>query len=129
ALLRARQVLCCPGWLWDVALRGRPLTFGSLGAEAPPMDNLNAFKAWIDSQFDPGVTWADIEWLRGLWPGALILKGILDPQDARQAVAVGAQGLVVSNHGGRQLDGVSSTARKLPEIVQAVGDQIEVLVD
>ncbi|AGI24079.1 FMN-dependent alpha-hydroxy acid dehydrogenase [Pseudomonas sp. ATCC 13867] len=129
ALSRAWQVLGHPGWLWQVALRGRPLTFGSLSAQVPHARNIDAFKAWVDSQFDPGVTWADIEWLRGLWPGMLILKGILNADDARQAVRVGAQALVVSNHGGRQLDGVLSTARKLPEIAQAVGADIEVLVD
>ncbi|MCY1412411.1 L-lactate dehydrogenase [compost metagenome] len=129
ALVRARQVLARPGWLWDVVLRGQPLVFGSLSAQVPDARDLDAFKNWVDSQFDPSVTWADIEWLRGLWPGTLILKGILDTEDARRAVGVGAEALVVSNHGGRQLDGVPSTARKLPEIAQAVGADAEVLVD
>ena len=129
ALGRLRQVLCRPHWLWLVALRGQPLLFGSLSEQVPGARDLNAFKAWVDSQFDPGVTWADIQWLRDLWPGTLIIKGILDAEDACQAVRIGAQGLVVSNHGGRQLDGVCSTARKLPEIAQAVGADCEILVD
>ena len=129
ALNRMQQVLSCPGWLWDVALRGKPLTFGSLSAQVPDARDFNAFKIWVDNQFDPGVNWTDIQWLRGLWPGKLLLKGILDTEDAREVVRIGAQGLVVSNHGGRQLDGVASTARKLPEIAQAVGADCEVLVD
>ncbi|WP_406624474.1 L-lactate dehydrogenase [Acidovorax sp. SDU_ACID1] len=129
ALIRAAQVLARPGWVWDVALRGKPLRFGNLTAQVPGARDLNAFKAWVDAQFDPGVTWKDIEWLRGQWQGRLLLKGLLDVEDARAAVAVGAQGIVVSNHGGRQLDSVASTASKLPAIAQAVGAQTEVLVD
>ena len=129
ALNRMQQVLTRPGWLWDVALRGKPLTFGSLSAQVPDARDLNAFKVWVDQQFDPSVNWTDIQWLREQWPGKLILKGILDSEDAHQAVRIGAQGLVVSNHGGRQLDGVSSTARKLPAIAQDVGADCEVLVD
>jgi L-lactate dehydrogenase (cytochrome) len=128
-LLRAQQVLSSPGWLWDVAMRGKPHSFGSLSRDVPDAHDLNSFKAWVDQQFDPSVTWADIEWLRGIWPGKLILKGILDVEDAKAAVRVGADGVVVSNHGGRQLDGVSSTVIKLPAVVQAVGTQTEVLVD
>lgn len=129
ALLRAAQVLARPGWVWNVALRGKPLRFGNLTAQVPGAHDLNAFKAWVDAQFDPGVTWKDIEWLRGQWKGRLLLKGILDVEDARAAVAVGAEGIVVSNHGGRQLDSVASTAAKLPAIARAVGAQAEVLVD
>jgi L-lactate dehydrogenase (cytochrome) len=129
ALGRMQQVLSRPGWLWDVALRGKPLTFGSLSSQVPDARNLDAFKSWVDKQFDPAVTWVDIQWLRGLWPGTLILKGILDAEDASQAVRIGAQGLVVSNHGGRQLEGACATARKLPEIAQAVGTDCEILVD
>lgn len=129
ALLKATQVLARTGWVWDVALRGRPLTFGNLNEAVPGARNIDAFKAWVDSQFDPTVTWADIEWLRGLWQGKLVLKGILDVDDARAAVRVGADGIVVSNHGGRQLDGVAATAVKLPAIADAVGDRTELLVD
>jgi L-lactate dehydrogenase (cytochrome) len=128
-LLRAQQVLSHPGWLWDVAIRGKPHSFGSLSTQVPDAQDLNAFKDWVDAQFDPSVTWDDIAWLRGLWKGTLVLKGILDADDARTAVRVGADGIVVSNHGGRQLDGVASTVTKLPSIVQAVGAQTTVLVD
>ena len=113
ALIRAAQVLARPGWVRDVALRGQPLRFGNLTAQVPGARDLGAFKAWVDAQFDPSVTWQDIDWLRGQWKGRLLLKGILDVQDAQAAVQVGADGIVVSNHGGRQLDSVASTAAKL----------------
>ncbi|AVP58491.1 L-lactate dehydrogenase [Pulveribacter suum] len=129
ALLRASQLLARPGWVWDVALRGKPLSFGSLASQVPGGRDLNAFKAWVDAQFDPSVTWQDIDWLRTQWRGRLLLKGLLDVQDARAAAAAGAEGIVVSNHGGRQLDGVAATAEVLPAIARAVGGQLEVLVD
>ena len=128
-LLRLTQVLARPGWLWDVALRGKPLLFGNLQRQLPNARDLDAFRAFIDAQFDPGVTWAELDWLRARWPGRLLLKGILDVDDARAAVAVGADGLVVSNHGGRQLDGAAATALRLPAIAAAVGADTEVLVD
>lgn len=127
--LKAEQLLARPGWIWRVAVRGGPLSFGNLSDAVPGARNLDAFKDWIDAQFDPTVTWADIEWLREHWKGRLLLKGILDVEDARQAVEVGADGIVVSNHGGRQLDGVASAATKLPEIVAAVGSRTEILAD
>ena len=127
--LRLQQVLSRPSWLYNVALRGGPLTFGSLTDAVPGARNLDAFKAWVDAQFDPTVTWVDIAWLRERWQGRLILKGILEAEDARHAVQVGADGIVVSNHGGRQLDGVAATASKLPAVVAAVDRQTEVLVD
>ena len=128
-LLKLAQTLARPGWVWDVALRGRPLAFGSLGAHVPAARDLEAFRHWVDAQFDPGVTWDVIDWLRGRWPGRLVLKGLLDADDARRALDGGAEGLVVSNHGGRQLDGAAATARRLPAVVDAVGDRCEVLVD
>ena len=128
-LLRATQLLARPRWLWDVALRGKPLLFGNLRAHLPAARDLDDFRAFIDAQFDPGVTWRDIAWLRARWNGRLLLKGILDAEDARAAIDVGADGLVVSNHGGRQLDGAASTAACLPRIVEAVGDRTELLVD
>ncbi|KPP99451.1 MAG: L-lactate dehydrogenase LldD [Marinobacter sp. HL-58] len=128
-VLKIQQLLSRPGWLWDVAVRGGPLSFGNLSDAVPGASNLDAFKEWIDTQFDPTVTWDDIAWIRQHWRGKLLLKGILDVEDARQAVQVGADGIVVSNHGGRQLDGVASGAEKLPEIVAAVGSQSEILVD
>ena len=127
--IKAAQVLARPGWIWRVALRGRPLRLGSLEAHAPAARDLDAFRAFIDAQFDPRVTWADLAWLRARWPGRLVLKGILDADDARAAVAAGADGIVVSNHGGRQLDGASATAASLPRIVDAVGADTTVLVD
>lgn len=128
-VLRALQLLTRPGWLWRVALRGRPLSFGNLSDAIPDARDLDGFKAWIDAQFDPTVTWTDIEWLREHWQGKLLLKGILDVEDARQSLRVGADGIVVSNHGGRQLDGVATGTGKLAEIVAAVGPQTEILVD
>ncbi len=129
ALIRALQVLARPGWLQDVALRGKPLHFGCLTEQVPAARDLNAFKAWVDAQFDPSVTWRDIEWLRSHWQGRLLLKGILDVEDAQSAVQVGADSIIVSNHGGRQLDSVASSVSRLPAIARAVGAQTEVLVD
>lgn len=128
-LLRTLQVLSRPRWLWNVALRGRPLTFGNLTEQVPGARNINAFMAWVDSQFDPGVTWEDIAWLRKQWHGNLILKGIMDVEDARQAVHHGAQALIVSNHGGRQLDSAAASISKLPAIAAAAGTELEVLAD
>lgn len=129
ALLRIGQVLARPGWLRRVALAGKPLTFGNLAAQVPGGRDLGAFKAWVDAQFDPGVTWRDIDWLRGQWRGRLLLKGVLDAADARAALQSGADALIVSNHGGRQLDGASSTIGALPAIAQAVGGQTALLLD
>src|SRR5699024_3261253 len=126
AALKAVQLLSRPGWLYRVAMKGQPLTFGNLSDAVPQGKDLNAFKAWVDSQFDPSVTWADIAWLRERWQGKLILKGILDAEDAKQAVAVGADGIVVSNHGGRQLDGVHASAHQLPDIVAALAGKLAV---
>ncbi|WP_367065890.1 L-lactate dehydrogenase [Oryzisolibacter sp. LB2S] len=129
ALLRAGQVLARPGWVRRVALGGKPLTFGNLAAQVPGGRDLNAFKAWVDAQFDASVTWRDIAWLRGQWKGRLLIKGVLDAHDAQAAVDSGADGIVVSNHGGRQLDGAPSTARALPAIAQALAGRTELLVD
>jgi L-lactate dehydrogenase (cytochrome) len=95
----------------------------------PDARSVAAFRQWVDSQFDPSVTWDDIAWVRENWTGRLLVKGVLDPEDARRAVEVGVDGVIVSNHGGRQLDSVPSTARALPEVVDAVGGQVEVLAD
>ena len=118
-----------PGWLWDVGIRGKPHGFGNLAKYVRQSKNPRDYLHWTGSQFDPSVTWSDIEWLRKVWPGTLILKGVLDTEDARQAVAIGSDGLIVSNHGGRQLDGAESTARMLPAIADAVGDRTTLLVD
>jgi len=128
-LLRGLDLLAHPRWIREVGLGGRPLTFGNLEAAVPGAGTPAAFREWVDSQFDPSVTWDDIAWVREHWPGRLIVKGVLDPEDARRALQAGVDGLVVSNHGGRQLDAVPSTASALPAIAEAVGDQLEVLAD
>ena len=128
-LRRMLQLAARPEWLWDVGIHGRPHSLGNLepviGKNAP----LSDFQAWIHANFDASVSWRDVEWVRKRWPGPLIIKGILDPDDAREAAGSGADAVVVSNHGGRQLDGVLSSARALPSIAEAVGDRMPVLVD
>nr|WP_254774565.1 L-lactate dehydrogenase [Marinobacter sp. AC-23] len=123
------DLLSHPLWLWDVAIKGKPLTFGNLSDAVPSGRNPEDFKAWVDQQFDASVTWKDLEWVRQHWPGKLVIKGIMDPDDARSAVDVGADGIVVSNHGGRQLDGAPSTISALPAIVEAVSGKTEILFD
>lgn len=118
-----------PRWSWDVGVRGGPHVFGNLARYVKQSTSLIDYLQWTAGQFDPSVTWKDIEWLRKVWPGTLILKGILDTDDARQGVAIGADGIVVSNHGGRQLDGAASTASMLPRIADAVGSETTLLVD
>lgn len=118
-----------PAWLLDVAIRGKPHVFGNLSDYVPTANTPADFKDWVDGQFDPSVTWNDIEWLRAQWDGNLIIKGILEPEDALAAVRAGADAVVVSNHGGRQLDGVSATATMVPRIVDALGDSATVLMD
>jgi len=128
-LVRGLDLALHPLWIRDVPLQGKPLTFGNLENAVPGATTPAAFRDWVDSQFDPSVTWDDVAWVREHWSGKLVVKGVLDPEDARRAVDAGVDGLVVSNHGGRQLDSVLSTTRALPEVVDAVGDQIEVLAD
>jgi len=128
-LKRMTQLAARPAWLWDVGMRGRPISLGNLepivGKRAP----LSDFQAWIHANFDPSVSWEDVEWVRSKWKGPLVIKGILDPEDARAAANSGADGIVVSNHGGRQLDGTSSTARALPWIADAISGRLPVLAD
>lgn len=126
---KLRQVGTRPRWVRDVALGGKPLTFGNLVSQVPGATDLKAYGAWINAQFDRSVTWKDIAWLRRIWKGRLILKGLQEVDDARAAVDVGADAVVVSNHGGRQLDSVASSISKLPAVVDAVGQQLEVYVD
>jgi L-lactate dehydrogenase (cytochrome) len=128
-LRRALDLITHPRWIRSVALGGRPLTFGNLELAVPDARSPEAFREWVDGQFDASVTWDDIAWVREHWRGRLIVKGVLDPDDARRALDAGVDGIVVSNHGGRQLDSVSSTARALPGVAAAVGDQLEVLAD
>lgn len=126
---RAGQASLRPRWAFDVGLRGRPHHLGNIAPKLGNNSGLEDFFAWMRDNFDPAVTWRDIEYIRSEWSGLLIVKGILDPEDAREAARCGVDGIVVSNHGGRQLDGVSSTARALPPIVEAVGDVVTVLAD
>jgi L-lactate dehydrogenase (cytochrome) len=118
-----------PAWVYDVPLKGRPLTFGNLSGIVPNATSLGALLAWTTTALDPSVTWKDLEWVRSLWKGPLIIKGVLDEDDAREAVAAGAEGIVVSNHGGRQLDAALSTIAVLPKIADAVGDKTTILMD
>jgi L-lactate dehydrogenase (cytochrome) len=117
-----------PAWVSGV-LRGKRRTFGNLMGHLKGTEDISALSTWINSQFDTTLNWKDVEWIRSIWPGKLILKGILDVEDAEIAAKSGAQALVVSNHGGRQLDGAPSSIEVLPEIVDAVGSQIEILFD
>jgi len=126
---RLGQLLARPQWLWDVGLHGRPHSMGNLAKVVAPGSGLNDFGTWIARNFDPSMSWKDLDWIRGEWPGPLVLKGILDPDDARQAIASGADGIVVSNHGGRQLDGVLSSARALPAIAEAVAGRVPIFAD
>jgi L-lactate dehydrogenase (cytochrome) len=128
-MLRGLDIAAHPLWIRDVAVGGRPLTFGNLERMVPGGRTPVAFKQWVDSQFDPSVTWDDLAWARRNWNGKLVVKGVLDPEDARRAVDAGVDGLIVSNHGGRQLDSVPSTARALPAVADAVGNEVEVLAD
>jgi L-lactate dehydrogenase (cytochrome) len=117
-----------PAWAWSV-LKGKSKTFGNLAGHVKGMGNVNSLAAWVGDQFDPALSWKDVEWIKKIWPGKLILKGILDADDAKTAVKLGADAIVVSNHGGRQLDGASSSIAMLPAIAQTVGSDTEVLFD
>jgi L-lactate dehydrogenase (cytochrome) len=117
-----------PAWGLKLLRAGR-YSFGNLADRVPGGDSLTTLSQWIAGQFDPSLSWKDVAWIREIWPGKLILKGILDVEDARIAQDTGADALVVSNHGGRQLDGAMSSIAALPAIVEAVGDHIEVLFD
>jgi L-lactate dehydrogenase (cytochrome) len=126
---RMRQALQRPAWAWDVAVRGRPMTMGNLEPLLGSGAVLADLMGWVARNFDASVTWKDVEWVRSQWDGPLIIKGILDAEDARTAATSGADGILVSNHGGRQLDGALSSARALPAIADAVAGRIPVLVD
>src|SRR5215470_7192686 len=117
-----------PTWALSI-LRGKSKTFGNLAGHVKGVDDITSLAQWTNSQFDPALNWKDVEWIKKIWPGKLIIKGILDVDDARTAVKLGADAIVVSNHGGRQLDGASSSIAALPAIAQAVGSDAEVLFD
>jgi len=126
---RLWQAVRHPSWAVDVGLLGRPHDLGNISRYRAKPAGLNDYIGWLGANFDPSISWADVEWIRDTWKGAIIIKGILDVNDARDAQRFGADGIVVSNHGGRQLEGASSTARALPAIVDAVGDRLTVLAD
>jgi len=126
---RILQAITRPDWAFNVGVMGRPHDLGNISKYLGKAVTLEDYMGWLANNFDPSISWSDLEWIRDFWQGPMIIKGILDPQDARDAVSFGADGIVVSNHGGRQLDGVLSTTRALPPIMQAVGNDLTVLVD
>ncbi len=117
-----------PAWALSIA-RGKRKTFGNLSGHIKGMDDITKLASWVSKQFDPTLSWRDLEWIRELWPGRIIIKGVMDPGDARIAAKTGVSAMVVSNHGGRHLDGAPSSISALPAIVEAVGDEIELIVD
>jgi len=129
ALRRYLQAATHPRWALDVGLRGRPHDLGNISTYRGHPTGLADYIGWLGSNFDPSISWKDLEWIREFWKGPMLIKGILDPDDARDAVKFGADGIVVSNHGGRQLDGVPSTARALPAIADAVQGELKILAD
>lgn len=129
SLQRVMQAMGKPGWAWDVGLRGRPHQLGNVAPVLGSDSGLTDFMGWLADNFDPAIEWKDLEWIRDAWKGSLVIKGILETDDARAARDLGADGIVVSNHGGRQLDGAMSTAAALPAIADAVRNDITVLVD
>lgn len=126
---RMLQAMLHPAWAMDVGVMGRPHLLGNLTPILKGATGLSDFMAWIAANFDPTVTWSDLDWIRTAWRGPILLKGVLDPEDAAAALDLGVDGLIVSNHGGRQLDGALSTARALPAVVERVGGRIPVLAD
>ncbi|WP_440057131.1 FMN-dependent L-lactate dehydrogenase LldD [Pseudomonas fragariae (ex Marin et al. 2024)] len=126
---RILQAMTKPDWALNVGLLGRPHDLGNISRYLGKATTLEDYVGWLANNFDPSISWKDLEWIREFWQGPMIIKGILDPQDAKDALSFGADGIVVSNHGGRQLDGVLSTAKALPPIVQAVGSDLTVLAD
>ncbi|MFT4089603.1 MAG: FMN-dependent L-lactate dehydrogenase LldD [Asticcacaulis sp.] len=126
---RILQAVGKPEWAYDVGLMGTPHDLGNVSTYLGKATGLEDYIGWLGANFDPAISWKDLEWIRDFWQGEMIIKGILDPQDAKDAVTFGADGIIVSNHGGRQLDGVLSSARALPDIADAVGDDLTVLAD
>ena len=129
AARRMLQAVTHPQWAWDVGLNGKPHDLGNVSAYRGKPTTLEDYIGWLGANFDPSISWKDLEWIREFWKGPMIIKGILDPEDAKDAVKFGADGIVVSNHGGRQLDGVLSTAHALPAIADAVKGDITILAD
>ena len=129
AMRRYLQALTHPRWSWDVGLLGRPHDLGNVSKYVGKPTGLEDYIGWLGANFDPSISWKDLEWIRDFWKGPMVIKGILDPADARDAVRFGADGILVSNHGGRQLDGVVSTACALPPIADAVKGKLSILAD
>ena len=128
-MMKAMQVMARPEWAWDVGLMGRPHSLGNIVAAMDKSAGVNGYWSWVAQNFDASVTWKDIEAIRAEWSGPLVIKGVLTPEDARDAHLAGADGVVVSNHGGRQLDGARSSIRAVGPIADAVGDKLTVLLD
>lgn len=128
-LTQAWEGITHPAWTWDLFVHGRPHTLGTVQDAVKEGRRVTDFLAWISRNFDRSVTWKDLDWVRENWDGPIVIKGVLDVEDARDAVKAGAQGLVVSNHGGRQLDGVKSSISALPRIADAVGGGLEIYMD
>lgn len=128
-LRRYWQAMTHPRWAVDVGLLGRPHDLGNISAYRGSPTGLQDYMGYLGANFDPSISWKDLEWIRAFWKGPMVIKGILDPEDAKDAVRFGADGIIVSNHGGRQLDGVLSSARALPAIADAVKGQIKILAD
>ncbi|MFL6618909.1 MAG: L-lactate dehydrogenase [Povalibacter sp.] len=126
---RAKDGITHPGWVWDVWLHGRPHTLGSVSGALGSRQDIGDFLTWMADNFDRSVTWKDLDWVRSEWKGPIVIKGVLDPEDARDAVRMGVQGIIVSNHGGRQLDGVRSSISALPVLADAVGGDLDVYFD
>lgn len=128
-LTRVAQVLTRPRWAWDVGLLGRPHSLGNIAPILGDNAGIDEFWSWLGANFDPTVTWADIDRIRAEWDGHFIIKGILDADDAKQAATIGCDGVIVSNHGGRQLDGALSSINALPRIADAVGNDVSLILD
>jgi len=129
SLRQVWQALRHPRWAWDVGLRGRPHELGNVSRYLGKRTGMDDYKGWIGANMDASISWKDVQWIRDFWKGPVVIKGILDPDDARDAVRFGADAIVVSNHGGRQLDGVLSSAQALPAIVDAVKGDLKILAD
>jgi len=129
AARRIAQAVLHPEWAWNVGVRGKPHDLGNISAYRGNPIGLEDYIGWLAQNFDPSISWKDLEWIRTFWKGPMLIKGILDPEDARDAVRFGADGIVVSNHGGRQLDGVLSSCRALPPIADAVKGELAILAD
>jgi L-lactate dehydrogenase (cytochrome) len=129
AVSKLVQLATSPLWAYDVGIKGKPHNFGNIRDKVSDPNDLDAYKAFIDAQFDASITWDDIRWLRDQWQGTLLIKGVMEADDARKAVDAGADGVIVSNHGGRQLDGIASSISKVADVADAIGDESTVLMD